>query len=81
MSEGKTFSVCGTNETPSRTMREGISCVTSPPSRRTSPSLTGSSPKIAFSSVDLPAPFGPMIVTSSPRSRRSETSCTIITLP
>ena len=62
-------------------MREAISWVTSLPSRRTCPSLTGSSPKIAFNSVDLPAPFGPMIVTSSPRSMRSETSWTIITLP
>ena len=81
VSDGNTFSVCGTNDAPSRTIREGASSVTSRPSSSTRPSPTGSSPKIAFSSVDLPAPFGPMIVTSSPRSRRSDTSCTIITSP
>ena len=79
MSEGNTLSVCGTNEAPSLTIREGDSCVTSRPSSDTRPPPTGRRPKIAFSSVDLPAPFGPMIVTSSPRSRRSPTSCTIIT--
>ena len=81
VSDGKTLSVCGTNEAPSATIFEGGTALTSRPSKWTLPAVTESSPKIAFSSVDLPAPFGPMMVASSPRSRRSETSCTIVTLP
>ena len=81
VSDGNTLSVCGTNEAPRRTIRDGEARLTSAPSRRTTPPLTGSSPKIALSSVDLPAPLGPMIVASSPRSRRNETSWTIVTLP
>jgi hypothetical protein len=38
----------------------------SSPRRVTLPSRTGTNPNIAFSKVDLPAPFGPMIATSSP---------------
>ena len=56
--------------------------VTSSPRRRTRPSRGRSSPIIARISVDLPAPFGPTIVTISPGSiltstpRRMSTSGT-----
>ena len=38
----------------------------------TSPLRTFTRPKIDFSSVDLPAPFGPMMPISSPCSATSE---------
>ncbi len=46
--------------------------VTSRPASRISPSRAGTSPASVFSSVDLPAPFGPMIETISPAATCSE---------
>jgi len=42
-------------------------------SRRTSPLRGVKSPAMVFSSVDLPAPLGPMIATISPVSTRRST--------
>src|SRR5579885_251553 len=45
------------------------------------PPSSDSWPVIAFTSVLLPAPFGPMTSTISPRATRSEASLTNGTLP
>jgi hypothetical protein len=42
------------------------------PSRSTWPAETGTSPAQAFTSVDLPAPFGPRSATISPGMTASE---------
>ena len=47
----------------------------------TRPSQQSFSPKIAFISVDFPAPFGPMIVTISPGSTWRSTPWTISASP
>jgi hypothetical protein len=73
VSEGKTFSVWGTKQMPRRTIRSGLHPVMSVPSKRMRPAFGGSSPKIVLSRVDLPAPLGPMIVTSWPDSTVMET--------
>ncbi len=67
---GKTFSLCGTYPTPRSTSAwagEVGYVVTAEPHL---PERTGTSPNIALSSVDLPAPFGPMTPTISPRRER-----------
>ena len=43
------------------------------PRNRTAPSRGDRRPAIVLSSVDLPAPFGPMIATISPASTRRPT--------
>ena len=48
-----TESCCGTYATLRRTRDNGC------PSSRTRPWVDGTSPNAAFTSVDLPAPFGP----------------------
>ena len=71
---------CGTKEMPSCT----ISCVAAEsrsPRQCTSPSTTGARPMIAFSTVDLPAPFGPISATTSPRCTSSETPLSATTAP
>jgi hypothetical protein len=40
-----------------------------------SPALAFGRPQMVIKSVDLPAPFAPMIVTISPRSTRMLTPC------
>ena len=63
---GKTFSVCGTKPTPLRTSVCALSPVMSSPRRVTVPDRTLTSPNSDLSGVDLPAPLGPMMPTSSP---------------
>ncbi len=46
--------------------------------RRTVPAVGSSSPRISFSSVVLPAPFGPIRPTLSPRRIVAEKSLTIV---
>ncbi len=43
------------------------------PSNKTEPSVARCSPEIVRSSVDLPAPFAPMIAYTSPGKTRSDT--------
>ena len=63
----------GTCEQPSATIASGRSRVTSTPSSRMRPALGRTSPLIARSSVDLPAPFEPISVTISPARTSNET--------
>ena len=51
----------GTMTMPCVARRSGRSLVTSAPSNRTEPAVGWCSPAIVRSSVDLPAPFAPMI--------------------
>src|SRR5215207_7882119 len=67
VSVGKTLFVCGTKPTPLPTSLSALSPVMSSPSSTTVPLRTPTSPNTAFSSVDLPAPLGPIMPTSSPR--------------
>ena len=78
---GNTLSVCGTKAAPISTRRCAGKPVTSPSLKRMVPLDTVIMPKIALSSVDLPAPLGPMIVTISPGSTYIEVPRTIITSP
>ena len=64
---GKTLLVCGTKPMPWLTSLFGLTFVMSSPSSVTLPERTLTRPNRALSSVDLPAPFGPMMPTSSPR--------------
>ena len=64
--EGNTLLVCGTNPTPACTSRFALKLVMSSPFRITLPERMFTRPNSAFSSVDLPAPFGPMMPMSSP---------------
>jgi len=64
---------CGTNATPSALIsRGGRPAIDVPPSR-TRPRLGASTPAMTLSSVDLPAPLGPMTPTISPRSTSRST--------
>lgn len=67
-----TFSVWGTNPTPMLTSWNAFSDVIDSPCNVTDPDRTGIKPKMAFNSVDLPAPFGPMMPTISPACRLTE---------
>src|SRR5579859_2671953 len=51
---------------PNRAWASGGAAVTSTPSNRTRPAVGTASPARQLNSVDLPAPFGPMIPTISP---------------
>ena len=66
VSDGKTLLDWGTKPMPAETSLSARLLVTSSPCSWTVPSPTVTSPKRALSSVDLPAPFGPMMPTSSP---------------
>ena len=59
-----------------RSTRSGASCP-----RRTVPESGGSVPRISFSSVDLPAPLGPIKPSRSPRMMRSVRSRTSMRPP
>ena len=61
-----TFRVWGTKPTPRWTSLCAGCPVMSSPLRRIEPERTETIPSIALSSVDLPAPLGPMIPTNSP---------------
>src|SRR5260221_8417439 len=62
-------------------MRSGDTRVTSLPLTRTLRELARSSPESRLSSVDLPAPLGPMTAWISPRSNASETESTAASAP
>ena len=62
--------------TPRRTIAAGVAPVTSSPSTRTRPDGGRITPHTAFSSELLPAPFGPINATRSPRAERSDTPST-----
>ena len=66
---------------PRRALRCGGHRVTSRPATRTVPSSTAWNPETHPSSVDLPAPFGPMRQVSEPSAIPSETSSTAATAP
>ena len=57
----------GTSAIPARAIDSGERPRTDRPDRRTSPAAVRTTPMIACSVVDLPAPFGPIRPTSSPR--------------
>ncbi len=59
----------GTRLMPARTRASMPLAPSAAPSKRTVP-REGSTPMMAFSSVVLPAPFGPMTVTMLPASTR-----------
>ena len=63
---GKTLFVWGTNPTPLATSWFAFIPVMFSPRRVMDPLLTFTRPNMALSRVDLPAPFGPMMPTSSP---------------
>ena len=66
VSEGNTLLVCGTKPMPLVTSWSARSLVMSSPLSMTVPVLTFTRPNSALSRVDLPAPLGPMMPTSSP---------------
>ena len=66
VSDGNTLLVCGTKPTPGRTRSSAVASVMSSPLSMTVPERIVTRPKSALSSVDLPAPLGPMMPTSSP---------------
>ena len=75
------MSVCGTNDAPAATIWGAESVVTSRSRKWTRPCVGRIAPKIAFSSVDLPAPLGPISVTISPAPISRSTSWMISTSP
>ncbi len=56
----------GTWATPRRAISSGGRCVMSRPSKTMAPLSASTTPPIARSSVDLPAPFVPTMATISP---------------
>ena len=78
---GKMLLPWGQYETPCRMIRCGSIPVMSSPSRTTFPSVGFRYPRMVSSTVDLPAPFGPMRAIVSPRPTSSETPCRISFLP
>src|SRR5918998_6169122 len=71
----------GTSATPARAMLSGARPRRDCPSRSTSPPCAGTRPVIAWSVVDLPAPFGPIKPTISPLPTRNDSSRTAGTAP
>jgi hypothetical protein len=71
---GKSASFWNTMPTRSGTPRTGA------PSTSKSPPVTGTSPAIALSSVDLPQPLGPTIATNSPAatSKLARSTATVV---
>ena len=63
---GNTFRFCGTYPTPRSTNSCALKPVMLSSPNLISPPRTEHSPKMALSTVDLPAPFGPMTPTNSP---------------
>ena len=70
----------GTRPTPASTMASTLGRATGCPPSLSVP-VEPSRPMMAFSSVDLPAPLGPMTVTISPSPTVSATWCTASTGP
>ena len=79
VSEGKTLLVCGTKLTPCWTRTSARRLVMSWSRRVTVPLFTRTRPNMALSRVDLPAPLGPMIPTSSPSVAVREQPLRILT--
>src|SRR5712692_60530 len=80
--------MCGNTERPWRTRprpraarRSAVIPVTSSPAKTTRPRDGRSTPAIALTSVDLPAPLAPSTQTVSSASTASETSCRTGTAP
>ena len=71
----------GTSATPLRATSSGALPRTEAPATRTSPAATGTSPMIAWSVDDLPAPFGPIRPTISPGATSNDTPRTAATDP
>src|SRR5256714_2506405 len=71
----------GTSATPRRATSSGRRPTTDVPSTRTSPDVGRTAPMIAFSVDDLPAPFGPINPTISPRSTVNQSPRTAVTAP
>ena len=67
--------------TPSRATSNGRIPVIKRPSKRTSPSDGGVTPEIMLNKVVLPAPFGPISPTNSPRRTSAETWSTAVSPP
>ena len=72
VSEGNTLFVWGTKPTPLVTSLSDLSPMTLSPFTVIDPERTLTMPNSDLSSVDLPAPFGPMMPTSSPSNSSSE---------
>ena len=62
----KMLASCGTKAMPRRARSRAGTPSSVSPSRLRAPNFSGSSPAIAFSRVDLPAPFGPTMATNWP---------------
>ena len=71
----------GTSATPRRTIRSGASPTRLVAASTIEPPTGGTSPRIAVSVVDLPAPFGPIIATISPSLTSNEIECSAATRP
>src|SRR5829696_1975671 len=80
-SSGKMLETWNVRPSPERARRYGASAVTSRPCSSTPPAVGRTSPESRLKSVVLPAPFGPMMPTSSPARTSSETSTTILAPP
>jgi len=66
---------------PSSSSLRGVKFVVSRPSKRTRPRCTGSRPNTALNTVDLPAPFGPMMVVIAPRRTAKRVPWRTVILP
>jgi len=64
----KTLRPSGTSENPRRAMSSGAAPAIPAPSIMMEPERGGTTPAMALSSVDLPAPFGPVTNRISPSS-------------
>jgi len=76
-SSAKMFSFCGTYPSPLWITSSGFVPLMSSPSKVTVPPMCVVSPKTDFMTVDLPAPFGPTMVTYSSWSTSRSTSVRI----
>src|SRR5260370_37402381 len=66
---------------PRRERRSAGARVTSSPRKETRPEVARNSPERRLSSVDFPAPLGPMTACTRPRSNESETRSTAASAP
>ena len=78
---GKMFVTWKLRESPRRLMRYGRSPAISSPCKRIEPAVGANRPLTRLKSVDLPAPFGPMIACRSPAGISSETPRMICVAP
>ena len=76
-SVAKMFSVCGTKARPCLIFSCAGTAVMSMSPSAAVPEWTGTSPAIALTKVDLPAPFGPSTTTNSPARTAKSTPRTI----